>query len=80
MFKSDTRALFIQCLNSFSKGRITVLSNREAIQSERGREREIDRKGERDYSEFQSGDLDFWLINFFSILSILSFFLFLDKI
>lgn len=59
MFKSDTRALFIQCLNSFSKGRITVLSNREAIQSERGREREIDRKGERDYSEFQSGNLDF---------------------
>lgn len=51
MFKSDTGALFIECLNSFRKGRITVLSNREAIESGRARKRWIE--GERDRSEFQ---------------------------
>lgn len=51
MFKSDTGALFIECLNSFRKGRITVLSNREAIESGRARKRWIEE--ERDRSEFQ---------------------------
>lgn len=76
MFKSDTSALFIQCLNSFRKGRITG-----ALES-RGNSKRASEKGIERERLFRISivDLDFWLINFFPFFFHLFLLLFLDEI